>query len=158
VHFGNELFTFQQARELLSTDENRLSVAFSKLHSKRALLLFKSGEPRLYRLMNPESFILLASESIKNLDKIPQERYLRLVCDCFRHAIARAETYRLWEKLLAELAKRAGAGLDSPVPEALSRLGLAHPHELLKRVAVRRHGATDPNRGDRDLADVDVSS
>jgi len=84
TRFREELFTFQQARESLSISENKLAVAFSKLHSERILLTFDYGKPRLYRLLNPENFILLASETVKNLDKIPQERYLRLVCDCFR--------------------------------------------------------------------------
>jgi len=84
AHFGQELFTFQQAKELLSVSETNLAVAFSKLHSKRILLIFNCGKPRLYRLLDPENFVLLASETIKNLDKIPQERYLRLICDCFR--------------------------------------------------------------------------
>jgi len=84
AHFRQELFTFQQAREFLSVNEKKLAVAFSKLHSKRILLIFDYGRPRLYRLLNPENFVLLASDTIKNLDKIPQERYLRLVCDCFR--------------------------------------------------------------------------
>jgi len=82
--FGHDLFTFQQAKELLSTSDAKLSVAISKLHSKRILLIFSHGKPRLYRLLNPDNFILLASEIIRNLDKIAQERYLRLICDCFR--------------------------------------------------------------------------
>ncbi|MEM2876345.1 MAG: hypothetical protein QXL67_05290, partial [Candidatus Bathyarchaeia archaeon] len=51
-----------------------LMVAFTKLHSKRILLIFDYGRPRLYRLLNPENFILLASEkksrtSIESLRK-----------------------------------------------------------------------------------------
>jgi len=88
-HFGQELFTFQQARELLTVNETKLAVAFSKLHSKRILLIFDHGRPRLYRLLNPDNFILLASETIKNMDKIPQERYLRIICDCFRRTSER---------------------------------------------------------------------
>jgi len=84
AHFGQELFTFQQARELLTVNETKLAVAFSRLHSKRILLIFDRGRPRLYRLLNPDNFILLASETIRNIEKIPQERYLKLICDCFR--------------------------------------------------------------------------
>jgi len=86
THFGQETFTFQQARELLSADKNKLAVAFSKLHSKRILLILDHGKPRLYRVLDPENFILITSETIKNLEKIPQERYLKLTCDCFRKA------------------------------------------------------------------------
>lgn len=84
AHFEGELFTFQQARQLLSVSETKLSVAFSKLHSKRILLIFHTGKPRQYRLIDPENFILAASETIGNLQRIPQERYLNLICDCFR--------------------------------------------------------------------------
>lgn len=84
IRFGQETFTFQQAKETLSLDENRLAVAFSKLHSKRSLLIVDQRRPRQYRVLDPENFILLASETIKNLEKIPQERYLKLLCDCFR--------------------------------------------------------------------------
>ena len=84
MQFGQELFTFSEARKYLPLDENKLSVAFSKLHSKRVLLIFNHGRPKLYRLMDPENFILLSSETVKNFDKIPQERYLKLILDCFR--------------------------------------------------------------------------
>ncbi len=86
TRFRKETFTFQQAKELLLTNENRLAVAFSKLHSKRILLILDQGRPRLYRILDPENFTLLASETVKNIEKIPQERYVKLVCDCFRKA------------------------------------------------------------------------
>jgi predicted nucleotidyltransferase len=82
--FGLELFTFSEARDLLLFDENRLSVAFSKLHSKRALLVFGRGRPRLYRLLSPENFLLLASGVVKDVDKIASERYLNLILNCLR--------------------------------------------------------------------------
>jgi predicted nucleotidyltransferase len=84
VRFGQELFTFSEARDFLSFDENRLSVAFSRLHSKRVLLVFDRGRPRLYRLLNPENFLFLASGAVKNVDKIASERYLKLILDCLR--------------------------------------------------------------------------
>jgi len=84
IRFRRELFTFKEARELLSMNENKLAVAFSKLHSQRALTIFERGRPRAYRLLDPENFFLLMSEKVKNLDRIPQERYLRLICDCFQ--------------------------------------------------------------------------
>jgi hypothetical protein len=87
ARFGQETFSFQQAKDLLSINENRLSVAFSKLHSRRILLIVDQGRPRRYRVLDPENFILLASETIKNLEKIPQERYLKLLCDCFRETV-----------------------------------------------------------------------
>jgi len=83
TRFEGELFTFREARDFLSFNENKLAVAFSKLHSCRILLIFE-GRPRSYRLLDPQNFILLASNTIKNLDKIAQERYAKLLCDAFR--------------------------------------------------------------------------
>ncbi len=82
--FEVELFTFKEAKSFLSFNENKLAVAFSKLHSSRVLLIFEGGKPRLYRLLDPENFILLASEVVNNVDRIPQERYVKLLCNVFR--------------------------------------------------------------------------
>lgn len=84
MRFGQELFTFHEARDFLSFDVNRVSVAFSKLHSKRVLLLFDRGKPRLYRLLDPENFIFLASGIVKNVDRIASEGYLKLILGCLR--------------------------------------------------------------------------
>jgi hypothetical protein len=82
--FGGELFTFKEAMKFLGFSENKLAVAFSKLHSSRVLLIFEGRKPRLYRLLDPENFVLLASEVIRNVEKILQERYVKLLCDGFR--------------------------------------------------------------------------
>lgn len=82
--FGCDLFTFQEAKDLLSADENRLAVALSKLHSHRILLVFETGRPRFYRVLDPRSFISLASGVIQNVEKIVQERYVELLCGAFR--------------------------------------------------------------------------
>lgn len=84
VKFGPELFTFSEARDFLSFNENKLSIAFSKLHSRRILLIFDRKKPRLYRLLDPENFVFLASGLIKNVEKIASERYLKLILDCLR--------------------------------------------------------------------------
>lgn len=83
MRFKSELFTFQEAKDFLSFNENKLAVAFSKLHSHRILLVFEAGRPRSYRLLDPESFILLASGAIQNVKRIVQERYVKLLCDSF---------------------------------------------------------------------------
>lgn len=82
--FGKELFSFSEAETFLSLDRNKLSVAFSKLHSKRILLIFHRGRPRLYRLLNPENFIYLASGIIRDVERIGSEKYLNLILDCLR--------------------------------------------------------------------------
>lgn len=87
MRFGREIFTFGEAEEYLAFGEGKLSVAFSKLHSKRLLLVFDRGKPRRYRLLDPENFVFLASETVKNFDEIVQERYLKLILDCLRVAL-----------------------------------------------------------------------
>lgn len=84
MRFGCELFTFSEAAEYLSLNRNRLSVAFSKLHSKRLLLVFDRSRPRRYRLLDGENFLILASGVVRNVDKIASERYLKLILDCLR--------------------------------------------------------------------------
>ncbi len=84
MRFGCELFTFREAMDFLSFNENKLAVAFSRLHSHRILLIFEAGRPRLYRLLDPQSFILLASGTLKNFNNIAQERYAKVLCEAFR--------------------------------------------------------------------------
>lgn len=89
LRFGRDLFTFREAEEALSFGEAKLSVAFSKLHSRRILLVFERGRPRLYRLLDPENLILLASGLVNNFDMIVQERYLKLILDSLRILLKR---------------------------------------------------------------------
>ena len=89
LNFEIELFTSSQAKESLAIDGGRLAVAFSKLHSKRILTIFKRSRPRVYRLLDPSNFILLTSEKVKNIEKIRQERYLPLILKSFRQALKR---------------------------------------------------------------------
>ena len=53
LSFEAELFTFSQAKESLEMEEGKLSVAFSKLHSRRILTVFERSRPRVYRLLEP---------------------------------------------------------------------------------------------------------
>jgi predicted nucleotidyltransferase len=84
LSFETELFTFAQAEESLDIDPGKLNVAFSKLHSEKILTIFKRSRPRVYRLLDPSAFVLLASEAIKNMGKLEQERYLPLILRSFR--------------------------------------------------------------------------
>jgi len=87
VRFGGDLFTFNEAEEFLSFGRSKLSVALSKLHSRRLLLVFDPGKPRLYRVLDPENFVFIASGAVNNLEGIVQERYLKLILDCLRVAL-----------------------------------------------------------------------
>jgi predicted nucleotidyltransferase len=89
ISFETELFTLSQAEEALEIDGGKLSVAFSKLHSKRVLTIFRRSKPRVYRLLDPSSFILLASEKAKNVERLKQERYLSLILKGLQETLKR---------------------------------------------------------------------
>ena len=85
--FGADVFTFNQAQEVLGLKKGLLNVIFSKLHSLRILFIHERKRPRLYRLIKPENFILMAAGEIRNLQAIKQERYIQLICDVARELI-----------------------------------------------------------------------
>ncbi|MEM3545685.1 MAG: nucleotidyltransferase domain-containing protein [Candidatus Bathyarchaeia archaeon] len=85
--FGIDLFTLKEAREVLPFSENKISVAFSMLHSKRFLLVFSRKKPRMYRLLDPENMVFLASGLVKNFDRIYQEAYLKLILNCLHASL-----------------------------------------------------------------------
>ncbi len=107
-----QTFTFKEALEATGLDPNRLAVAFSKLHSKRILLVFQRSRPRVYRLLDPESFLLLSSEVIQQVTAIRQERYLNLICQCFEILHDR---YDLASLALYGSVERGEAGPQSDV-------------------------------------------
>ncbi|MEM0211912.1 MAG: nucleotidyltransferase domain-containing protein [Candidatus Methanomethylicia archaeon] len=84
MKFKLGLFTFNDAKNVLLFDDNKLSVVFSMLHSKRLILVFKKSRPRIYRLIDPENMVFIASGMVKNFDKVKQEAYLKLILDCLR--------------------------------------------------------------------------
>jgi len=55
----------------------------SELYRHGLLTIFERRRPRIYRLISPECFILLASGEVRKVE-IPQERYLELIYACFR--------------------------------------------------------------------------
>ncbi|MEM4158090.1 MAG: nucleotidyltransferase domain-containing protein [Candidatus Methanomethylicaceae archaeon] len=91
LEFGLEPFKFDDAKDLLRSDKSWLNVAFSKLHSTRALYIHARLRPRLYRVIRPESFVLISAGVMKNLSKIKQERYLQLISDITKLLIERYE-------------------------------------------------------------------
>jgi hypothetical protein len=84
LNFETTPFTYREAKTL-EKDSNKLSVAFSKLHSERILTIFEETRPRIYRLIDPITFVsVLATDRVKNHKKIPQERYLPIILQIFR--------------------------------------------------------------------------
>ena len=84
--FEAEIFTFTEAEKTLNIDPEKLSVAFSKLHSQRIVTVFRRSRPRAYRLLDPTEFFLLASDALENVGKLSQERYLPLILKGYRQA------------------------------------------------------------------------
>jgi len=105
--FETELFTVSQAKEVLNLPVGRLNVAFSQLHSKRILTIFKRSRPRVYRLLDPIDFIFLASEKVQNLEKLKQERYLPLILKALRETLKRfhVQSFALYGSVARGTAK-----------------------------------------------------
>ncbi|MCS7364688.1 MAG: nucleotidyltransferase domain-containing protein [archaeon GB-1867-035] len=82
VEFGCSPFKFRDAMSVLSLNENRVKVILSKLHTKGILTLFDRGRPRIYRLISPENFLLLASGKVRKIE-VRQERYVPLIYACY---------------------------------------------------------------------------
>ena len=112
LRFETGLFTFSEAVEYLGVDAGKLAVAFSKLHSGRILTIFKRSRPRIYRLLDPSNFLLLASGKIKNVEKLKQERYLPLVLRSFRQA---SKTFGIRSFAIYGSVARGTAGDDSDI-------------------------------------------
>lgn len=81
--FGLELFSLRDAIRALPMNVGMVKVALSKLHKGSLLMIFKESRPKLYRLLDPENFIILASGKVNRIT-IRQERYLKLIYDCFK--------------------------------------------------------------------------
>jgi hypothetical protein len=81
--FGLGPFGLNEAENVLSTSTGMVKAALSRLHKESLLMVFKEGRPRSYRLMDPENFMVLASGKVNRIS-IKQERYLKLIYDCYR--------------------------------------------------------------------------
>lgn len=84
--FGRQTFELRSAMKLLGLDEPTANIAFSKLHSSGALIIFDRGRPRKYRLLDPRSLVLLLAQQPEKtaVHRLPQERYTQLAWDVFR--------------------------------------------------------------------------
>ncbi len=91
LSFEGSLFSFEQAMECLGEDADRLNVAFSRLHSARALTIFRRSRPRVYRLLDPANLMLLVSGNVnkEGVDDLGQERYLSLILGAYREVSKR---------------------------------------------------------------------
>ncbi|MFQ6085712.1 MAG: nucleotidyltransferase domain-containing protein [Candidatus Bathyarchaeia archaeon] len=111
VEFGLELFTLKEAISHLRIPQNRMMVAWSKLHSLGAVTVFRRSRPRLYRLQDPGNLMMLFSGRVRKLE-IEQEAYAKLVYDAFRETQKILETTSL--ALYGSVA-RGTAGAESDI-------------------------------------------
>jgi len=110
--FGTGVFTLGEAQDVLGMGKGKLNVAFSKLHSVRVLTLFERSRPRVYRLVSPADFVLLASERVQGIEMVKQERYLPLVLGAFK---AVSDLFELRSFALFGSVARGTARMDSDV-------------------------------------------
>lgn len=78
--FGRGIFTAAEAAEVLGFDSPKLYVAFSKLHSAGALILFARSRPRRYRLLDPRSLVLASAGAVEGVE-FGQQQYAQLIFD-----------------------------------------------------------------------------
>lgn len=83
ARFGREAFTFSEAVTVSGAKEEKLAVAFSKLHAATALIIFRRSRPRVYRLLDPRNYLLLAGGVVGAL-RLRREEHVQLVYDIFR--------------------------------------------------------------------------
>jgi len=83
VRFDKEVFRLKEAQDVLEVNEDRARILLHHLHRRGVLLIFERKRPRLYRLLSPENFILLASGRVR-MASFRQERYVQLAYDAFR--------------------------------------------------------------------------
>jgi predicted nucleotidyltransferase len=106
------LFTFNDAQKSLNLKKHMLNMVLSKLHRERLITIFSRSKPRNYRLLDPESFILMAGGVLKNIQRIKQERYINLLCSA---AVKILERYDLTSFVIYGSVARGTAENESDV-------------------------------------------
>jgi len=81
--FGRGVFGFDEVCSRLSIDGGRAHVLLTVLRRSGALIDFRRTRPRLYRLLDPRSFMLVASGAVSKPSNI-QGEYVQLVYDVLR--------------------------------------------------------------------------
>ncbi|MEM0384221.1 MAG: nucleotidyltransferase domain-containing protein [Candidatus Caldarchaeum sp.] len=81
--FGRGVFGFDEVCSRLSIGSGRAHVLLTMLRKSGALIDFRSTRPRLYRLLDPRSFMLVASGMVSKPSSI-QGEYAQLVYDVLR--------------------------------------------------------------------------
>ncbi|MEM1584022.1 MAG: nucleotidyltransferase domain-containing protein [Nitrososphaerota archaeon] len=111
--FGPETFTSSDVAELLR-DDGAARMALVRMREAGAVYVHEK-KPRswLYRLADPETYLLSVAGIIRNLEKIPQQRYSRLIGIFGNEAIKR--NIGIKSIVLFGSVARGNAGQDSDV-------------------------------------------
>lgn len=154
-NFGRDIFEINDVEPLLGLKRPMVNVAFSKLHSAGALIIFERGKPRRYRLLDPASLVLLMAGEFRGTDeqdRIPQERYVQLAFDILRAvrsrlgpvsfavfgSVARGEATPASDLDLLLVSDR----FEGTLASRIDRLGFADEGAAGELAFLREHGVT----------------
>lgn len=153
--FGRGLFEINDAKPLLGLERPMINVAFSKLHSAGALVIFDRGKPRKYRLLDPSTLVLLMAGEFKGTeeqDRIPQERYTQLAFDALRVVRSRLGpvSFAVFGSVArGDAAPRSDLDLllvsdrfEGTLASRIDRLGFAEEGAAEELAFLRDHGIT----------------
>lgn len=109
ARFAEEPFDFATAVRTLECDQVLGRTILSRLRRAWLLSLFsRMGRARLYRLLDPETWIMVNAFDARNLDRVKQGAYFNLLCKAYR-SIAERHAERLVALVLYGSVARGSA-------------------------------------------------
>lgn len=86
LEFGRELFQTKNAKGVLGYNVAKTRQILAGLHAKRFVAVHKRTRPRIYRCLDPENILFLASGTISSATilKLKREEYLNLLLSTLR--------------------------------------------------------------------------
>lgn len=113
LKFKCEPFTLASAQEALETSSDLARVVISRLKSAGLASTFsKAGKKRVYRLLDPETWVIVSAAGAKNLGRVARGRHFNLICAVLRSLIERYRR-RLVSVVLYGSVARGHAGPTS---------------------------------------------
>jgi len=88
TRFKEEPFDIPSANRILGCEDGLSRTILSRLRGAYLVSIFsRVGRRRLYRLLDPETWVILCSFDIRNLEGVRQGVYFNLICKCIRSLI-----------------------------------------------------------------------
>lgn len=87
VSLGEETFTLSEAAEILGFKKELSRTVLSRLKRYYLVSVFSRRRNKVYRLLDPETWVLTNALGIRNLDEIKQGTYFNLVCKVIKSLI-----------------------------------------------------------------------